>query len=130
MVLRAILIAILFTVLPFGQVATAEPPLPQVLITSVYLHMPSETLTINGQNFDGGPPVVTLGDDPVPLEVISTTATQIVVNCPLDLGDSSCKDGDFRLTVSTGPANKDSGAYDITIPSISDCILQDCNGPI
>ncbi len=124
MVLRAILIAILFTVLPFGQVVNAGPPLPQVLITSVYLHFGSHTLTINGQNFAGGPPVVTLGDDPVPLEVLSTTATQIEVKFPQD------KVGDFRLTVSTSLANKDSGAYDLTIPNDTDCTLQDCNGPI
>jgi hypothetical protein len=124
MVLRAILIAILFTVLPFGRVANAGPPLPQVLITSVYLFFPIALLTIKGQNFDGGSPVVTLGDDPVPLEVISTTATQIVVKYPPD------KDGDFRLTVSTGPANKDSATYDLTIPSVTDCTLQNCDGPI
>ncbi len=124
MVLRAILIAILFTVLLFGQVANAGPPLPQVSITSVYFDMPSETLTIEGQNFDGGPPVVTLSDDPVPLEVISTTATQIVVKLPV------YKEGDLRLTVSTGPANKDSGAYDLTIPIPEDCLMQNCSGPI
>ncbi len=127
MLLRAILIAILFTVLPFGQVANAEPPLPQVLITSVYVDFSTETLTIKGQNFDGGPPVVTLGDDPVPLEVISKTATKIEVNCPLKLGVQRCKEGDFRLTVSTGPANKDSGAYDVTI-DYTYCLFQDCSG--
>ncbi len=128
MVLRAILIAILFTVLLFGQVANAGPPLPQVLINSVYINYGSQILTINGQNFAGGPLVVTLGDDPVPLKVISTTATEIEVNCPQGINGQICKGGDFRLTVSMGPDNKNSGVYDLTIPDPSDCTLQDCSG--
>ncbi len=71
-------------------------------------------IAITGENFDNGdPPDVTIGIFPVPLTVCFAAATLIVAELPANFPD-----GDYRVTVETGPSATGHDAYDLTIGAV------------
>ena len=71
-------------------------------------------IQIRGVNFDNGdPPDVTIGIFPVPLTVCFAAATLIVAELPFNFPD-----GDYRVTVETGPSATGHDEYDLTIGAV------------
>lgn len=77
----------------------------------VFCNVGDQTLSIRGMGFDNGePPVVMLGDQGE-LALCTTSANEIVARCP----GGVCPEGDFRLSVQTGPGMDQFDDYDLTI---------------
>jgi microcystin-dependent protein len=94
-----------------GQNNSNNPTVPELLITEVRVDFSNNEIVITGVNFDNGDtPVVTLGDDPTPLAINGSTATEIKADLP-----GGVQDGDYLLVVSTGPAVINYDEYDLTI---------------
>jgi hypothetical protein len=70
------------------------------------------TLTINGSNFTGGTPTVTVGNS-APLAVSTQTATQLVATLPLGLGA-----GTYALYVQIGSKASNSATSVVTIGAV------------
>jgi hypothetical protein len=71
------------------------------------------TIKITGLNFDKGAPLtVTLAGDPITVCDTDFTGAKTVIFAELPTGLIA---GDYRVTVSTGPAVKDFDEYDLTI---------------
>ena len=86
------LAAFLVSIAVIGASAWTKPPGGHLNITEVLITFGSpDTLTITGEDFDFGPGplVVTLGELGA-LEIVSATATQIVVNCPSTMTGYMC----------------------------------------
>ena len=90
---------------------------------------PPDSLTIRGENLTfgirhGTIPVVTLGENEVPLTLLDYNNDQIIAECPANASlTPTCADGDYRLTVSTHPRHKKrhgvrSDSYDLTIGAV------------
>lgn len=89
--------------------AMAKDPPPKVDAVSVTFGSP-DTLVILGENFEFDPPLeVTLGDFGSPLVIVSSTATELVVELP------GVPAGDYLLTVAT---TKAAAEYDLTIGAV------------
>ena len=68
---------------------------------------------VQGENFDNGnPPILNLGDVGT-LSVVTSDAVTIEAHLPPGL-----LDGDYLLTVSTGPADGQNATYDLTIGAV------------
>ena len=98
----------------------AKPPGGHLNITEVLVTFgPPDTLTITGEDFDFGPgPLVVTFGDLGPLDIVSATATEIVVKCPLTLTGYMCPEGDRLLTVSMGNGQSQNDEYDLTIGAV------------
>jgi hypothetical protein len=95
----------------------AAPPNAQgarLAITEVFVDFNLSEILIVGEGFDkGAAPVVLLGDDLTPLDLISYTAFEIVVSLPAGLGD-----GTYRLNVSTGNGAIQSAQLDLAVGAV------------
>jgi len=107
--------------------AQAGPPSPAVTITEAHvtfddLTLPGDFITITGTNFTkGGTPAVTLGASVTPLELIAPPVDNMIqVQCPTDSlnPNPTCPEGDFRLTVTTGPSANQTAVYDLTVGAV------------
>jgi hypothetical protein len=110
-----------------GQNAGNNPTNQEIIISEVLVDIQGliaplgscaagdETITVLGENFDNGDaPVVLLGDQGQ-LTVCAASATTIVASCPGGI----CPNGDFLVSVATGPAVKDYDEYDLTIVGLA-----------
>lgn len=88
---------------------------------------PPDSLTISGKNLTfgvrhGAVPVVTLGENETPLTLLDYNNNQIIAECPPDFSMvPTCKDGDYRLIVSTHPQHQPglrTDSYDLTIGAV------------
>jgi len=94
---RRFLIPVL-AILVVPVLAAKSPTPPQLFITGVHVDFGTKTMLIRGENFDNHrDPVVILGDQE--LFVSEFFSDEIVVELPGEIDD-----GDYLLTVSTGPA--------------------------
>lgn len=93
----------------------AQPVAQQLTITEVTVDSPSPgLLTIEGINLDNGPDLlITLGNSPVPLGVLTADSTQIVATLPDPLSS-----GDYLLIVSTGMGMSRRDVYDLTVGAV------------
>ena len=103
---------LILAVIAIPALAAKSPTPLQLFITSVYVDFDTEQIFIRGENFDNrDDPVVTLaGEEQI---LIEYDDNEIVVELPYEL-----EDGDYLLTVSTGPAVKDYDAYNLTIGAV------------
>ncbi len=98
------------------DVATdGSPPAPPVgaelSISGVFVDLDNDMLFIEGANFNNGTtPVVTLGEFPELNQPIAALDTMIQVDLPAGI-----LDGDYLLTISTGPTDGQTTTYDLTI---------------
>lgn len=100
---------------PSADAVPGPPQQAQLTITEVTVGAPTpDLLRIVGNNLDNGADVVvTLGEFPGALVVVSATGTEILAGLP-----SPLPAGDYLLTVSTGngPARQDT--YDLTVEGV------------
>ena len=83
--------------------------IPQLVIVEVYVDFTNETITINGDNFSNGDtPVITLGTQN--LNVNSYSDTEIITELPIGIID-----GDYLMTVITGPSSQNFDSYNLTV---------------
>ena len=126
-----VLLLLLSIALPVsGQSSTKpRPPGNHLNISEVFVDKGEGRLTILGEDFDfGSPLVVTLGEFGA-LEILQATPSLIEVECPLLFGLPTCVDGDFLLTVSTGIGQSRNDEYDLTIGAIGPVGPQGRTGP-
>jgi hypothetical protein len=73
----------------------------------------SDRLTIRGVNFDNGDAPVVMFGQAGPLTICYAGGTSVVAELPNPLND-----GDYRISVATGPAVKDYSEYDLTVGAV------------
>ena len=95
-----------------GRVVRPYHPV-NLLITAVFVDFENGTITIKGYHFERGyDPIVHLGD--TSLRVQSFSNREIVTNLPDEIVD-----GDYLLTVVTGPSSNHYDSYALTVMSTS-----------
>lgn len=95
----------------------------QLRIISVQVDFDNGYIKISGDNFDnGGVPKVTLGNDELTV-LPDYTATTIAAEV------SQVQEGDYTLTVRTGPATSNFDEYDLTIGAVGPQGPQGEQGP-
>lgn len=88
------------------------PPLDPLVIENVFVG--DDNLSISGQNFDNGDsPTVSLSGVGE-LMVTQSNSSMIVASFPA----GSLADGDYLLTISTGPEPGQTGSYNLTIGAV------------
>jgi hypothetical protein len=119
---------LIFLVAMFANPATAgrvvRPYHPvNLLITAVFVDFENSTITIKGHHFERGyDPIVHLGD--ANLRVQSFTNREIVTDLPGEISD-----GDYLLTVVTGPSSNHYDSYALTLMSGGLETRQSVTGP-
>ena len=114
---------ILFSILTMiGQAALAAkwggtPSGEDLEITSVYINLDTNILTIGGRNFlNGDYPVVTLNGGT--LTVTSVTNSEIVAEFKLSEEGDEVPEGDYLLTVTTGNSAHQFDKYNLTFGAV------------
>ncbi len=104
----------------FAAAPTPLPPGNHLSISSVLVEfVPDHIITIKGERFDFGSPLVVTFDDSGPLTIRSANATEIVVECPPDQNFVPlCLEGDYLLVVSNGIGQSQNDEYDLTIGAV------------
>ena len=92
-----------------------RPP-PVLKITSVLVDFENNQILIRGLNFDNGTkPTVALGDSSYILSVCNTCYDRnLIIAEYVD----PIADGDYLLTVTTGPIARQTDAYDLTVGAV------------
>lgn len=88
-------------------------PLPFLKITSVLVDLENKQVLISGSNLDNGTtPIVTLGDSDYVLSVCNACYDEHLITAEYV---DTIADGDYLLTVTTGPSAGQTDTYDLTV---------------
>jgi len=88
-------------------------PLPFLKITSVLVDLENKQVLISGLNLDNGTtPMVTLGDSDYVLSVCNSCYNENLITAEYV---DTIADGDYLLTVTTGPSAGQTDTYDLTV---------------
>ena len=92
--------------------AAQQPQAPPLVVSSVVPDPGGQVLTIEGANFGGGRPFVTL--DLVPINVRYASEVQIVAAVPV----GQMPAGTYLLTVSRGPSASENASFQLTLGAV------------
>lgn len=96
-----------------SRAAAGQPPAPPLVVSSAVPDPGGQVLTIEGANFGGGRPFVTL--DLVPINVRYASEVQIVAAVPVGQMPS----GTYLLTVSRGSSALENASFQLTLGAVA-----------